>query len=288
MVLYANEAADVVHMRHTRLSVPGWEDIELHVRWCERRDLRPRTVGGRRDVCMKVATRLGKSLLDATGADIRQWWDAHPGVPGSRRFDLLHLRGFFRWAVAEGLRDDDPTEGLAAPKVRRGLPRPMSEDRVQAAIDYAPERIRPWLVLAAYAGFRACEVATLEGDDIRHDLGVVYIREGKGGKQRAVPMHPIVVEALKDAPPTGPVFTKVHTGEQINARLVSQLANSWLRRIGADGTFHSLRHRFATRVYAASEDLRLTQELLGHSDPQTTAIYTALSPKKAKSAIDSI
>lgn len=278
----------MTHVGHTRINLPGWETIDAHVKWCERRELRPRTVFSRREVCLKLTDRLGADLLDVTAAQVRAWWEAHTGVAGTRRFDLLHLRGFYRWAIAEGLRADDPTAGLALPKVQRGIPRPMSEERTNAAIIYAPARIKPWLVLAAYAGLRACEVATLEAEDIRRDLGVLIVREGKGGKQRAIPMHPIVVEALKDAPASGPVFRKEHRDEPINARLVSQIANNWLRRIGADGTFHSLRHRFATRVYAVSGDLRITQELMGHADPQTTAIYTAISPTKAKSAVDSI
>jgi site-specific recombinase XerC len=69
---------------------------------------------------------------------------------------------------------------------------------------------------------------------------------------------------------------------------VSQIVNNWLHAHGIDHTLHTARHYFGTKVYAASSDLRLTQELMGHSNPGTTAGYTAWSPEKGASVHESL
>lgn len=283
MVAIPTLLADLAHMRHEHNVT-----IERHLAWCQRRNLRPTTIYNRRITLNKLTRLLLCDLLHATPDQLREWWEAHPSSPAARKVDLSHVRSFYRWAIDEELIDVDPSRKLVAPKTRPGLPRPMSDERAQAALDFAPERIKPWIALAGWAGLRACEIATLRADDIRADLGVIIVQEGKGGKSRTVPLHPVVVEALKDAPRYGHLFRKVHTDEPVNAKLVVEIANRWLRHINADGTFHSLRHRFATKVYAASNDLRVTQELLGHASPQTTAIYTAWSSAKAQSAVQAI
>lgn len=284
MVAIPELLADLTHMHQEHESI-----IESHLAWCKRRNLRPTTIYNRRLTLTRVTRLFLCDLLDATPEQFAAWWDNHHASPAARKVDLSHIRSFYRWAIDEEITTVDPTRKLVTPKTQRGLPRPMSEERARAALDYAPERIKPWIALAGWAGLRGCEVATLRAEDIREDLGLIVVREGKGGKSRTVPLHPIVIETLKGAPSSGYLFRKVHrTDEPVNAALVVSLANRWLRRIGADGSFHSLRHRFATQVYAASNDLRVTQELLGHSSPATTAIYTQWSSTKAQSAVQSI
>lgn len=77
-------------------------------------------------------------------------------------------------------------------------------------------------------------------------------------------------------------------GRPLAPYAISRLVSVWLRGVGVDATGHQLRHWFGTRVYAASRDLRVTQEVMGHGSPVTTAGYARWSPEDARAAIESI
>ena len=133
-------------------------------------------------------------------------------------------------------------------------------------------------------GLRACEIAGLRGEDVDLSRNVLFVADGKGGKQRCVPMHLRVAAILEDAPTRGPVW---HTrdGSPVTANLVSVVCNGHLRACQVRATLHQFRHRFGTQIYANSHDLRVTQELLGHSSPTTTAGYVAWSETAAAAAV---
>ncbi len=209
------------------------------------------------------------------------------------------------WAVKFEMIADDPTGRLDAPVRRRRLPRPISEETLDRVLDGADGRIRPWLYLAAYAGLRACEVSQLCAEDVQRDSDppVLIVQDGKGGKQRIVPLHECVADALTRAelPARGYLFLRQRGrgrpittrtpgvgAECVSPKLVSELANRYLRSAGAGATFHQLRHRFGTAIYASSRDLRLTQELMGHSNPSTTAGYAAWSPSHGVAAVNAL
>lgn len=206
--------------------------------------------------------------------------------PQARANEISHLKGFYRWCVDEELLEIDPTARIKRPKLARGLPRPMPQNDFEMALKLAPERIRPWLCLAAYAGLRACEIAQLRGEDIIWSgTPTIIIRRQKGGDMGSVPLSPQLQVELKMLPKRGPLFPKRDRfkgeleGTQITAMQVSHLTNKFLREVGIESTFHSLRHWFGTEVYKASErDLRRTQELMRHRTPVATAIYTYVDP----------
>lgn len=264
--------------------------IDHYLLACERRNLRPLTIYSRGNILRQLARHLQPVLLeDATVADITNWWTHLTISADSRANQLSNVRAFFRWLVREGFRADDPTARIDRPRSRRRLPRPISDTDLEMAISLASDRIRPWLLLAALAGFRACEIATLDAADVRRDLDppVVFVGDGKGGKQRVVPLHPDLADALPRRP-SGPLFTKLDGGT-LTPWLVSKLVNDHLRACRIDATLHQLRHRFATRVYAESDsDLRLTQELMGHASVATTQVYAAWNPTKGATAIAGI
>ena len=120
---------------------------------------------------------------------------------------------------------------------------------------------------------------------------VLIVGDGKGGKQRIVPLAPTLIDALREAKmaPRGPLFPR-HDGQPgpLPAHLVSHHANRYLHDLGIADTLHSLRHFFGTEVYRESQDLRVTQELMGHASPLSTAGYAAWSPAKAATAVDRI
>ena len=124
------------------------------------------------------------------------------------------------------------------------------------------------LSLAAFGGLRVAEIAGLDRDDIIEAKGLVRVRHGKGDKERIVPLHPDVLTALRvlPMPRCGPIFVRPHGGKFPPNRLGVVVAR-YLRDLSIDATAHQLRHWFATSVYAATHDIRVTQEFLGRSRP---------------------
>lgn len=258
--------------------------LEDHVAWCARRGLRPTYIESLGYTLNRLQSAVGPLELAPEQA-IEGWWNSLQVGDGTRVTYGAHVSGFYRWLVRQRLRADDPTARLDRPRLRKGLPRPMPDDRLARAIARAPEPIRTWLLLAAFMGLRACEVATLHRDDIRDDLGVIIVREGKGGKQRIVPFHPAVTAALEQWPIRGFLFTRPRGGHVL-PNTVSVRANRYLHRCGISETFHQARHWYATKIYAESLDLRMTQELMGHSSPDTTARYAGWTPGRAAGVVE--
>lgn len=233
-----------------------------------------------------------RSLGAATEADVQLFLDGKRnrlGDPISARtrygwVSTLHC--FYRWAVHAGHAQIDPTMDIVRPKLRRTLPRPISDGDLSMAVTLAPPQVERWLVLAAYAGLRCAEIAGLERDQVLWDVGLLHVH-GKGGRERMVPMHPRVVDSLASWPMprrNGPIFRRPQGGSWPPSHL-SSTGGQYLRSIGVDASMHQLRHWFGSRTYRACRDIRVVQELLGHSDPATTAIYTAWAMEDAEVAV---
>lgn len=266
---------------------PDDELLASHRREQERRGLSELSIRNRQSELVRFATFIAPTpILEATRHDVLAWLDSRPLTHDSWRNALVHLRGFYRWALDEEYLEALPTARITPPRQRRGLPRPMPDADVARAIAAAPSSVmRAWLLLGVFAGLRCCEIAGLEACDVREE-GTLLVRHGKGRKERAVPLHPEVVAALValPMPVSGPLFP-APDGRPVAPYVVSQGMNRHLHRLGIASTAHTLRHSFATKVYRATRDLRLTQEMLGHSSVATTQIYAACDPATAAPAV---
>jgi integrase len=236
-----------------------------------------------------------EQVLHAAPADLAAW---RAGLTVGDRAVVGycgHVREFYAWAVTLGLRPDNPAQGLPLPSLPRSVPRPVSEEDLGQALAAADARVRPWLVLAGWAGFRACEIARLRRDRVldtaRPPMLLIARDATKGRHERMIPASAFVLAELRLAglPASGWVFAR-HDGKPgPNAPwLVSQLANQCLRDAGSAATLHQLRHRFLTMVYRDTHDLRLVQDLAGHSSPSTTAGYAAFDRSEAAAAVESL
>ena len=177
---------------------------------------------------------------------------------------------FYRWATAAGHIETDPSAALPKVSVPPGVPRPAPERVLAVALSGAHPRERLMLLLAAHAGLRCAEIATVHRAD--WTAGLLYIH-GKGGKTRVIPVeHPELVAALDSA--TGWLFGGNTAGHlspaTVSALLVDALPDGW--------TGHTLRHRFATLAYDGTRDLLAVGRALGHSRPETTQRYVLLPP----------
>ena len=203
------------------------------------------------------------------------------------------LRGFHGFLVRSGVRTDDPVALLAAPRRERKLPNALTLDEVLALINHPQGesplalRDRAMLELAYGTGLRVSEMVGLprSGVDLR---GQSLIVTGKGDKQRLVPFGRSAATALqawleRGRPQLAPHAR--HDAVFVNARGGTLSRMGWWKVLqgharGAGVTAHVhphvLRHSFATHLLQGGADLRVVQELLGHANVTTTAIYTHL------------
>jgi integrase len=269
--------------------------VAAHLDHLRLRGLAATTIGERRRALARMAAILPVPLLQATEADLLAWRAGlHLGDYALNSY-AAHARGFYSWAVAEGLAAANPAAGLPVPRRPKQLPRPISEKELLAALDAAPPRVRPWLVLAGWAALRAREIAFLRREDILDctEPPVLLVTEqaGKGRRERMVPLSAFVLAELAAArlPALGWAFPRADGRAGPNAPwLISKLAGEALHAAGTAATLHMLRHRMLTCLYKQTHDLRLVQEIAGHASTQTTAGYAAYDQQTAFTAIEAI
>lgn len=255
----------------------GVHMIDKHCRYAALTGCRPRTVQVKARILRAFDRRA--PILTATRSDVIGWIDRDLSAQTRSNY-LAHLRGFYAWAAVEDLREDDPTRGIRTPKIPRRFPRPMPDADLARAIAAAPNPIRTWLILAAYAGLRGCEIAMMRGEDIDWSARKIHVPEGKGGAVGWVPLHPIVDDALRDWPRRGPLWAAHYT--HVTAR-----TNTFLHSLGIESTLHTARHWFGTNVLETSGgNVRVAQECLRHESIASTMVYTQITSSARSSAVE--
>lgn len=196
------------------------------------------------------------------------WLAGHDWALNTRRKCVQGLRLFFAWAVAEGLRDDDPTAILKPVKGANSVPRPCPQDVYDQALAEASGDDWWRLRLAAETGLRRAELAAVHSDDVsRGVLGWVLWVDGKGRRQRHIPLPEDM--ALWVRRQNGFVWASPYGGHMIP----SAVGKRYRAMLGGRWTTHTLRHRFATLAYAEHRDIEAVRQLLGHDSVRTTQVY---------------
>ena len=173
------------------------------------------------------------------------------------------------------------TAALPRPRGERGLPQVLSRDEVVRLLSQARHpKHRALLMLLYSAGLRVGEVVRLRPEDLDGDRGMLRVRRGKGAKDRYTLLSARALDAVRvycEAFPPGPwLFPGPRRGRHYSIRSVQRVVKSCATRAGIRKTVtaHTLRHSFATHLMESGTSLRLIQELLGHTTPRTTQIYT--------------
>lgn len=210
---------------------------------------------------------------------------------------LAAIKTFFRHReVASGAAN--PARGLRSPRREQHLPSILREDEVADLIgdqpapgDRAGLRNRAIAETLYSSGLRVGELVALNWRDLDLETGMLRVRNGKGNKERIVPIGEPAIAALHawhrslPAPngPGGPIFTNLRGG-RITTRAVEMIVASLLSRAGVQNriTPHGLRHSFATHLLDHGADLRSIQEMLGHTNLTTTQRYTHVSVNRLK------
>ncbi len=259
-----------------------------------------------------LSTHLGgppglADLAALKSGDFRAWL-AHRTQAGLARSStaraLSVVRGFYRFLDREALAHNAAIGAIRSPRARRAVPKALAVAEMGELIVSAgePERetSQPWvaardvavLILLYGCGLRISEALALNRRDVPTDRGAgggSLVITGKGGKQRMVPLLPIVVDAIAAyvaaCPHTlasaGPLFVGVRGG-RLNPRIVQGRLQSLRAQLGLPkaATPHALRHSFATHLLGAGGDLRAIQELLGHASLSTTQRYTDVDAER--------
>lgn len=222
-------------------------------------------------------------------------------APASISRNVVAVRTFFKFLQLEGRVTENPAELLAAQKMWQRMPQVLTHRQVDAFL-HAPrktdsfwQRDRAMLEVLYASGCRATETCLLRLPDV--SLAERQIRcEGKGGKQRIVPLGGRAVEAIqvylrelrealvaRTPHPTETLFLS-RSGRPLERIQLWRLVKRYAKRAGvsADVSPHSLRHSFATHLLAGGADLRQVQEMLGHASIQTTQIYTHVEHSRLK------
>jgi site-specific recombinase XerD len=269
--------------------------ITAYLDWLALRGLAQTTISTRRNVIARLATVLPCPLTEATPAQLLAWRSALDLTPDVIAHYVAYVRQFYAWTLAGDLTGTNPADSLPAPRTGRRLPRPVSEADLIRALDSAPKRIRLWLVLAAWCGLRAKEIALLRRENILDtaDPPVLIIAADatKGARERTVPLSAFALREITAAglPLSGWAFRRCDGQSGPNAPwMVSQLCNEHLHDEGIAATLHMCRHRFGTQAWRARHDLRVVQEMMGHADPATTAGYCAFDQPDAVAAVEGI
>jgi site-specific recombinase XerD len=205
------------------------------------------------------------------------------------------LRCYFSWQFRQGRIGADPARSLRAPAGGGRLPRVLSQSELATLLDEPAatpldRRDHAVLELLYAAGLRVSELCGLDRDDV--DLrGRTVTVLGKGSKQRRLPIHESAAAALRDwlehgrAELDGPaeaVFVN-RRGSRLGPRDVRRILD---RRAASPTHPHALRHTYATHLLDGGADLRVVQELLGHSSLATTQVYTHVSKERLRSVYE--
>lgn len=227
--------------------------------------------------------------------------DGGPVSWAAQAQQLLVLRAFLQWAVRQRLLRANPALGLVLPRRGQRLPRAVltatESEQVLAQPDVRTPlglRDRALLEVLYSTGIRRLEVIQLTRPDVDTERGVIFVREGKGQKDRMVPigaralawLERYTTEArplLVVPPDAGTLFLTVR-GRPLAPNRLSELAHRYVRqaKLGKQGSCHVFRHTMATLLLEGGADIRHIQAILGHADLRTTARYTHVAIAELK------
>ncbi len=268
---------------------------------------------------LEVEKGLSTNTIDAYRRDLSDFWDfcASKGVADLEnvaRQDIslyilkLHddkysstsimrkiasMRGFFKWLCANGGCKSDPTLTIEQPKLPKRLPKVISVKEIEEILHQDLNDTQKVIIELLYGcGLRVSELSELDISNI--NIKGKYLQcLGKGSKERIVPLGSKAIAALKRYLPKREFIINkfnlkenhlllTEEGREINRQDIYNFVHEQGKKIHKTISPHTLRHSFATHLLENGADLRVVQELLGHSDVSTTQLYTHISKKRLK------
>ena len=206
---------------------------------------------------------------------------------------IASLRGFFKWANANNIIKTNPALTLEQPKVPQRLPKVISIQDIENILNQNLTKQERVIVELLYGcGLRVSELVNLQITN--YDLNGKYVQcIGKGSKERIIPLGTKAILAIKEYLPEREFliqkyklitkqFLITENGKKITRQEIYTFIHNQGKKLHKSISPHTLRHSFATHLIENGADLRVVQELLGHSDVSTTQLYTHISKKRLK------
>lgn len=257
-----------------RRSIEGWTDT------LKAAGLSAQTIKSRRYKMAHLAALLMPSgPKDVTTEQIVQVFARQQWKPETRKAYRNTISSFFRWLHKSGRRADDPSLDVPRVKKPHAHPRPCPDRYITTAMEQATLSEKLMIRLAAECGLRRGEIARIHSDDVVADsAGRSLIVRGKGDKQRIVPLPDDLANTVMET--QGYLFPG-----RFGGHVEESYIGDHISRLLPDGyAAHTLRHRFATTAYAATHDLFVVAELLGHESVETTEHYVAMPDGRLREA----
>lgn len=214
-------------------------------------------------------------------------------TPASVNRKIASFRGFFKWLCANEICSTNPALTLEQPKMPQRLPKVMTVQEIETILNQDLDKLQKVIVELLYGcGLRVSELANMKINDF--DLKGKYLQcTGKGSKERIVPLGSKAIQAIKEYLPERDFYIKKfridtkrflidEKGNLVNRQEIYTFIREQGKKIHKTISPHTLRHSFATHLLENGADLRVVQELLGHSDVSTTQLYTHISKKRLK------
>jgi integrase len=274
-----------------KLAPPAWvAAIDAYLLTVAAAGHRGHTLELYRSLLGHMARGLGCPPADVTAEMLVGWFGSQTQWGAEhRRKNRSVAKGFFTWAYRTGR--VPAYLGDELPRVRQGQasPRPAPDDAWEAALAAADARATLMLRLAAEAGLRRAEVAQVHTRDVIVAGGMAQlVVHGKGGRQRIVPISGVLAALIRRGP-AGHTPGASSLGwlfpNQLGGHLSPRWVGTMLSNLMPEGyTMHTLRHRFASRAYRGTRNLRAVQTLLGHASIATTEPYTAVDDDEIRAA----
>ena len=234
---------------------------------------------------------------------IRDWFlHLHKQQVGNRSLarKAAALQSFFSWLKLTNRISKNPMDKIKRPKFEKGLPHYFTEEEMLNLLNLPDQsnifgvRNRAILELLYSSGLRISELADLQLNDIDLKRGLVRVK-GKGNKERIIPVGKSAIEAIESYLPVRDNLKQEYSsnklfltksGKDFDHRQLYKILHHYFQLIARQKGYspHTIRHSFATHLLARGADLRALQEMLGHSNLETTAIYTHLTLDDIKKA----
>ena len=285
-----------------------------YLSWCETRAYTPATVQHRADSLKIFVEWCGHRALSKPSEVTRPILERYQrhlflyrkvnGKPlgaATQHGRLVALKDYFRFLVKQGHLGANPASELELPRLPRHLPQdvlsPAEVEKVLAVPDISTSeglRDRAMLEVLYSTGLRRAEVCALSAFSLKADSGVVFVREGKGRRDRVVPIGERalawVAKYLNESRPRlsfgedcGVLFL-TELGEAFHPNRFTEVARRYVQASGVAkrGACHLFRHAMATHMLEAGADVRFLQAMLGHASLESTQVYTHVSIRQLK------
>jgi site-specific recombinase XerD len=254
------------------------------------------------DLQMFNSFNLNTPIDERSTADLRRFFlhlkREKSYSPRSLHRKICSLKSFYKFLKKESFVSSNPAENIESPKIPKSLPKTISVDEaLQLLSAPSSENSRDKLVLFLLygTGIRVSELSNLNVNDVELDSRTIKVVGGKGNKDRMIPLPDVLIPLMQDylshrKPKNGSrALILNRSGVRLTSRSIQRLVKKYKQKANLDNkklTPHTLRHAFATHLLANAVDIRVIQELLGHSSLSTTQLYTHVSLEHLRKSYD--